>query len=252
MDILTELASRVDQVEVLDVRREATSVTFEANELKGSQVEETSGIAVRVVADGRLGFAASSDPSATDRLVRNVIESARYGPEIPIAFPAPSDAPEVTTYDDAIADLPISRLVEIGHEIIDLIRQVEPEVRIDVTLTRGIEHTSIRNQAGTDIAFRRSPLSISCDVSRVREDDVLLAHRLSGTTVWDDDVLRIARDLAARLELARRRAEDRQRPGRAARARQARCDHPLSEDARALCPRGRACPGHAARRRTER
>ena len=90
MDILKQLKAQADQVEVVEIQREATSVSYESNRLKSSQVEETSGIAVRVVKDGQLGFAATSDTDATAKLVDNVLESAAYGDKIPLVFPSPA------------------------------------------------------------------------------------------------------------------------------------------------------------------
>src|SRR5512143_3576095 len=57
MDLLNYLKSEAEQVEGAEMGIEATSIEFEANKLKGSTVEETSGTAVRVVRHGRLGFA---------------------------------------------------------------------------------------------------------------------------------------------------------------------------------------------------
>ena len=144
---------------------------------------------MRVVKDGKLGFAASSDESALDKLIANALESAAYGDEVSIAFPAPQPAADVATYDQTIIDLPIARLVEIGQEIIDSILQIEPDARVDVELQRGIQHLSIRNQAGTQVSFQRSPLSISTDVSRVKGDDVLMIFDVMGTTLWQEDYM---------------------------------------------------------------
>ena len=79
MDILKQLQAQADQVEVVHMQSESTKVSFEANKLKSSQVEETRGTAVRLVKDGRLGFAASSDESAMAKLVSNALESAEIG-----------------------------------------------------------------------------------------------------------------------------------------------------------------------------
>ena len=207
MDILKRLMSQADQVEVLDVWSESTTVGFESNKLKSSQVEETRGVAVRVVKDGRLGFAASSDKSATEKLVTNVLESAAYGDEIPLTFPSPQSAPKVTTFDQRITDLSIPRMVEIGQEMVDLILQVEPEARINVELERGVERLSIRNGAGTEVLFKRSPLSIVFDISRVKKDDVLLMFDIIGTTIWEKDYPAVARRLGEKLELAKKSAD---------------------------------------------
>jgi PmbA protein len=205
-DMLTKLAAQADQVEVLDVRSESTTVSFEANRLKASQVKETMGTAVRVVVDGRLGFAASSDASAAGKLVANALESAAYGDAIPMSFPGPQPAPQVTTFDPTIADLPISRLAEIGQEIVDFFLQIEPDVQVNVELERGVQQVSLRNQAGTEVLFKLSPLSVSFDISRIRGDDVLLMYDIMGTTIWEEDYMAFARRLGDKLELAKREA----------------------------------------------
>jgi PmbA protein len=203
MDILTELRAQAEQVEVVHMQNEATSVEFEANRFKTSKVEETSGMAVRVVRNGLLGFSASSDETAVDRLLANALESAAFGDKVPINFPAPQAASQVKVFDPAIPGLPVARLVEIGQEIVDLILSVEPAVQINVSLNRGLQHTTIRNQAGTEVSFKRSPLSISAEVNRIEGDDVLFLYDMAGTTTWAEDYLAFARRLADKLELVR-------------------------------------------------
>jgi PmbA protein len=206
MDILHKLASQAEQVEVVQVQGESTKVGFEANRLKSSQVEETRGIAVRVVKDGRLGFAASSDQSRMDKLASNALESAAFGDRLPIAFPPAQPGPEVVTFDPSIVELPIPRLVEIGQEILDILLQVEPEGQVYIELERGVHHLSLQNGQGTAIAFQNSPLSLSFELVRIEGDDVLWVFDVVGTTVWEDDYLASVRKAADKLELAKRSA----------------------------------------------
>jgi PmbA protein len=203
MNILKQLQTQAEQVEVVEMQNEATTIEFEANRFKTSKVEETSGIAARVVRNGRLGFSACSDENALDRLVINVLESATFGDEVPITFPAPQVALPIMTFDPAIPELPVARLVEIGQEIVDLVLSVEPEARINVSLTRRVQQIKIQNQAGVEASFRRSPLSIGAEVDRIQGDDVLILYDMLGTTAWDDDYLAFARRLVEKLELAR-------------------------------------------------
>lgn len=207
MKILEELSAQAEQVEVVEVRSENTSVGFEANRLKSSQVEESRGGALRVVKDGRLGFAASSDLSAMDKLVENLLESAAHGEVIPIRFPGAQPAAQVNVFDPHISEMPIPRMVEMGREAIALIRDVEPEAMVNLGLERGVQRLDLRNQAGASISFERSPFSISIEVSRVKGDDVLMVWDVVGTTIWDDDYLALARRTASKLKLAQRSAE---------------------------------------------
>lgn len=203
MDILKRLQNQAEQIEIVNVQSESATVEYEANQLKTSKVEQTQGVAMRVIRKGRLGFSASSDEKAVDKLITNVMESAAYGDQVPIKFPAPGPTPQVITYDQKVAEFPVPRLVEIGQEILDLLLPIEPEARINVSLNRGVQHLSIRNQAGTDVTFQRSPLSIAVELSSVKGDDILILFDETGTTVWEDDYLAFARRLGAKLELAR-------------------------------------------------
>lgn len=203
MDILKQLQQRAEQFEVVSLQSESTTVKFESNRLKASEVEETKGMAVRVIKNGRLGFAASSDASATKQLVKNAIESSLYGAAVPLNFPPAQIASAVKTFDATVANLPIPRLVEIGKEIVALFLQIEPEARVNVTLERGINRFNIRNQTGTDVSYQRSPLSISVMVNYIQRDDVLIMFDVTGTTVWQDNYMAFARRLAEKFTLAR-------------------------------------------------
>ncbi len=203
MDILTLLKKQAEQVEVLSLVNEKTTVEYEANHLKTCTVAETKGTAVRVIRKGQLGFAASSDSSAMDKLAANALESAAYGDKAPFSFPEPRPGPIVRTFDKAVADLPIARLVEIGREMLDLILPVEAEARCNISMERSLFSASIRNQKGLDVSFETSPLSISLEIDRIDADDVLILFDQVGTTVWQDNYLDLTRRLVENLKKAR-------------------------------------------------
>ncbi len=207
MELLEQLRSRAEQVEVVEIQAESTLVNFESNRLKGSQVEETRGTAIRVVRGGKLGFAASSDPTAQARLVSNALESAEYGESLPIHFPAARPGPKVFTFDPVIRDLPTSRLVEMGREMVAAIVKVEPAARVTVKLERRVEYMTLDNQSGAHVAYDKTSLSIFMETDLIQGDDVLLLESQTGTTVWDEGYLEIARQQVELLEQARRRAE---------------------------------------------
>jgi PmbA protein len=204
MDILTELKKESEQVEVMALQSERTTVEYEANQLKTCTITETKGTAVRVIRKGRLGFAASSDAQAMEKLAVNALESAAYGDEATFSFPEARPAPTVCTFDQVIADLSIPRLVEIGREILDLVLQVEPEARCNISLERNLVSANIRNQTGLDIAFKTTPLGLGFEIDRVEGDDILILYDQFGTTLWNENYLEFARRLVKKLEQARR------------------------------------------------
>jgi PmbA protein len=203
MDILTQLKQQAEQVEVLELQNEKTTVEYEANQLKTCTVAETKGTAVRVIRKGQLGFSASTDLTAMDKLAANALESAAYGDPAPFSFPGQEPAAAVRTFDPQIAELPIPRLVEMGKEILDLILPVEPIARCNLALERSLVNASIRNDKGLDVSFKTSPFSLGIEIDRIEGDDVLILFDQLGTTLWDDDYLAFARRLVEQLKLAR-------------------------------------------------
>jgi PmbA protein len=203
MDILTQLKQQAEQVEVMSLQNEKTTVEYEANQLKTCTVAETKGTAVRVIRKGQLGFAASTDDAAMDKLAANALESATYGDKALFSFPGSESAPIVRTYDKAVADLSIAQLAEIGREMLDLILPIEPNARCNITLERSLVSASIRNQKGLDVSFKTSPLSIGLEIDRIEGDDVLILYDQLGTTVWEEDYLDFARRLVEKLKKAR-------------------------------------------------
>jgi len=203
MDILTQLKKQAEQVEVLNLQIEKTTVEYEANQLKTCTVAETKGTAVRVIRKGQLGFAASSDDTAMDKLAANALESATYGDKVPFSFPDSKPASIVRTFDKAIADLPIGRLVEVGKEILDLVLPLDPNARCNVSLERSVLSANIRNQKGLDVSLKTSPLSMGLEIDRIEGDDVLILYDQLGTTLWDKDYLAFVHRLVENFKMAR-------------------------------------------------
>jgi len=203
MDILNQLKKQAEQVEVLSLQNEKTTVEYEANQLKNCSVAETKGTAVRVIRKGLLGFAASSDETAMDKLATYALESATYGDKAQFSFPDTKPAPIVRTFDKVVADLSIGRLAEIGQEILDLVLTVEPEARCNISLERAIVSASIRNQKDLDVTFKTSPLSLGLEIDRIEGDDVLIVFDQFGTTVWEKDYMDFAHRLVEKLIKAR-------------------------------------------------
>ena len=106
-----ELASKTaDQAEVYAITSETTLVSFEANRLKSLQTRETRGLALRLIKDGRLGFASVTRLDSPRALVESALEVAPFGAEARFEFPAEDAASKVQIYDPALADLTVEYL----------------------------------------------------------------------------------------------------------------------------------------------
>ncbi len=204
MDILTQLKKQSEQVEVLELQSEKTTVEFEANKLKSCTISQTNGTAARVIRKGKLGFSATTDAGALDKLAVNTLESAAYGDEVHFSFADSKPAKIIRTFDKTISELPVERLVEMGKEILDLILPIDPDVRCNVGIERETNSARIRNHKGLDVSFNSTPLSLGFEIDRVEGDDILIVYDQQGTTIWESDYLAFAKKLVEKLQKARR------------------------------------------------
>ncbi|MEA3407845.1 MAG: TldD/PmbA family protein [Chloroflexota bacterium] len=207
MDLLSTLQKRTEQAEVYTIERESTTVSFEANEMKTATTEETQGVALRGVVDGKLGFTAASGQAEVSELVANLLASARYGDEVPIVFPEKTPGAEVETYDPALAQIPMARFVEIGREVVDALRSVDADAKVDVDVERSVGRFTLRNSAGNELSQQLSRFSVQMSLERVRGDDVLMVY----DSVHD---ISLTEDYRQALERLREKVERAKRPAR--------------------------------------
>jgi PmbA protein len=206
MTLFERLSQRVDQAEVFALTSESVQVGFEANVLKSARVEERRGIALRAIVNGRLGFAASSDVTAEERLLENVLTSAQYGDPAPFTLPEPAPGPQVEVYDETVAGLDVADLVGLGQELMAIVHEVDAQVHVKLDIERSVRRAVVRNSQGTEVEQIRSPLSIGLMIERVRGDDVLVLYDYWSATSLEEPPEVFVQGIAHKLKLAERPA----------------------------------------------
>ena len=108
MEEILELAKKVaEAAEVFSIASEETQVRFESNRLKQLQTNQSTSVALRIVKNGRVGYATASGEADPRTLVDAAVETAEFGMEAKFAFPGATAFPPVDIYDDAVKDVPI-------------------------------------------------------------------------------------------------------------------------------------------------
>jgi len=195
------------QAEVYAVESEETPVRFEANRLKELNSRHSSGVAVRVIVDGRIGFASSTRPGDIEDVARAAVETAPFGPEAHLAFPSNGAAPDVDVFDPATQDLSVDSMIETGQALVDAARGVEPELLCDASVRRAVATATIANSNGGHFTYRGTSFMAWLHGTLVRGTDMLFVgdgDASCGTTLAIDT---IKASVERQIEHARRTAE---------------------------------------------
>ena len=180
---------------------------FEAGRLKECVRGQEAGINLRIIQDGRVGLAGTTDLTGQDTapdLIARARASAEQGERCDLALPSRQPAPEVRTFVAAAAAIGIDALAALGRLVVEQLQRHGWQVNASVERT--VEATRIISSAGQDISYRATGVSVSADVTRVAGDDVLMAydHAAEAGIPPDAELDRVVRSIVTRIERAER------------------------------------------------
>ncbi|MCL6613655.1 MAG: TldD/PmbA family protein [Firmicutes bacterium] len=148
-EILACARRRGVEAEVFASSSRETTVQFENNRLKRVETSERSGMAVRVIDAGRLGFATSSLPANPVRLLEEAIATAEFGKKVGFSFPqGPLRQEAVAIFDEEVAEIGPEDLAALGEELIAPLRQAAPKFKAMAALGATRAKIALANTAG--------------------------------------------------------------------------------------------------------
>jgi len=184
--LIERLAARVDQGEVYRIRSRTVPIQFTSGHLDSIKTNETEGMALRVIADGKLGFATTTDMEDQNTLIDAAVAASAFGDTVDFRFPE-TDAPTpVSVYDPAIAALSEEEMITLGDHLISRLTKLDSEVDINISLAKSIERVSIENTSDRQLEDKRTLFSVSLEVSKAREGDIFILSDSASVRRFDD------------------------------------------------------------------
>jgi PmbA protein len=204
MEEILQVASKVaEEAEVFWVSSEQTPVHFEANRLKGIDSKQSSSVSVRLIKNGRLGYAAASGEIDPKLLVSYAAETAEFGSPAKFSFPGKSAFPPVQVLDPEAEKVGLPEMVELGQRLIDPILKKSPGIICEAGVSKESVSVKIANSRGGFAEYKKTGFGLGVGGTLVRDTDMLFVgegqescHPLRDTKSITEIVLR-------QLELAR-------------------------------------------------
>ncbi len=158
MEHILELAQKKAQkAEIFRITKNAAPACFYAGKLAALEGEQSESIGLRVIVDGKLGFSSTTHPNDVEGLVQRAVESAAFGPTVHLDFPHDiAHFGQGACYDARVEKLSLSELVNMGEEMVGIVRSEFPEVNLEVEISREILKTSIMNTNGGSASYEKT------------------------------------------------------------------------------------------------
>jgi PmbA protein len=195
-EILAKAKKTVQEAEVFQVSSEETTVRFEANKLKQLQTSQSTSVALRVVKNGRIGYATTTGIEKKDQLVNNAVETAEFGSEAKFTLPGKAVYPKVDVYDAAVNNVSIKDMTGLGEDMISAVTKSTKGIMCEGGVSRGSITVRLLNSRGGAAEFKKSFFSMSLEGTVVNGSDMLFVgesdsscHPISSTKKIIDTVL---------------------------------------------------------------
>ncbi len=205
-NILAQAKKVAEEAEVFMVSLEETPVQFEANRLKQLQTKQSTSVALRIVRQGRIGYAATTELDNSQSLVSNAVETARFGMPAKFELPSLDSYPQVEVYDPDIESVSIEQMIKLGEELIATITSHTPDIVCEAGVTKSVVSVHLINSRGGQANYRKSIFSLGIEGSLIRDTDMLFVGESQSSCHPLTESKAVAEVVLWQLELAKERA----------------------------------------------
>jgi PmbA protein len=207
MEEILKLASKVtEQAEVFEISSDETPVHFEANRLKAIQSKESSSISLRIIKNGRLGYAAASGQVDKQKLVDTALETAQFGMPAKFDFPSINKFPDVDILDSKVEAITIKEMIGLGQAMIDPVLQSTPGILCEAGVSRDTLSLKIMNSRGGQAKYKKTLFGIGVGGTLIRDTDMLFVGESQESCHPITDISTVTSVVLRQLEMAKNTA----------------------------------------------
>ncbi len=201
--ILKEAKKVAEEAEVFCYTSEDTPVQFEANRLKHVQNKQSTSVALRIIKDGKIGYATSTNLKESRKIVNSALETAEFGMKAEFEFPPAESYPQVVTYDPAIRKITVEEMTDLGEKMISVLRENTPELQCEASISKASMSVRLINSRGGQSEYRKSIFSLGVEGQLIRGTDMLFVGEGQSSCHPISDISGITDVVLQQLEFSR-------------------------------------------------
>ncbi len=202
-EILARARKVAEQAEVFQFVSQRTPVKFEANLLKQIQTKENTATALRLIKDGKTGFAQVAGPVDPETLVNMALETCEFGATAKFNFPGLNSYRQIEIYDPQIEKVTVDEMVQIGEQLIAAVRQQSPEILCEASVGKGTASVHILNSNGGQASYEKSFFSMGIEGIIIDGSEMLFVGDSQSSCHPILDFKNLAEEVILQLELAK-------------------------------------------------
>ncbi|HBB35724.1 MAG TPA: TldD/PmbA family protein [Cyanobacteria bacterium UBA8803] len=148
-------------------------VEFENNRLKSLSTRAIQGVALRVICQGRLGFASSTDLTRLEDLIAAAVQTSESGDRTELEF---ATGLQLTAPKTNYRPPPTQEFVARGERLIEQVRAYNPDILVNIKFN--IRSSSVKIATSNNVSAQRSSQILSASLlgNLIKGEDFLKAY----------------------------------------------------------------------------
>ena len=171
--IIQSLKRKGIKSEIIYEKSIKTTVKFKTDFPYSISVKEEEGYGIRVISNGKLGFSSTNSEKRLKETADNAVHLSKYGEPAFFDFPSLSSYSSLKVTNKKIENLSSSKLLEIGREIVDTIKTIDEEMKVDITLVNTKWERNLKNSSGLSLLFKKSAFYLFVSFLRVTDEGLV-------------------------------------------------------------------------------
>ncbi|MFC2036053.1 TldD/PmbA family protein [Chloroflexota bacterium] len=204
-ELLAKTKKVAEEGEVFMLSSEESIIQFETNRLKHIQSKQSTSVALRIVRQGRIGYATATELDSQN-LVDAAVETAQFGMAAKFVLPPLTPYPSVEVLDPYVESVSTEAMVRLGEELITTIRDHTPNLLCEAAVTKSIISVRIINSRGGQVNYKQSIFNLSIEGQLIRNTDMLFVSESQSSCHPIPEPNTVAKGVLWQLELAKNQA----------------------------------------------
>jgi PmbA protein len=208
MERILALARKVaKEAEVFEISSEETQVRFEANRLKQMQTNQSTSVALRIIKDGRVGYATTTGTADGQQLVKDAVETAAFGSEVKFKLPDDTRYPKVNIYDSAVLEVSIKEMVSLGEAMIAAVTAHTKGIMCEAGISRSVITVRLINSRGGQAEYKKSFFGLDIEGNLIEGTDMLFVGDSESSCHPLSDHKKVTDIVVKQLDMAKNKAK---------------------------------------------
>ncbi|MDD2332726.1 MAG: TldD/PmbA family protein [Candidatus Cloacimonetes bacterium] len=160
MDKLIKMAlEQAEQAEVYYTEESSDGISFNDGKLDKADSSLSSGLSLRLIKDGKVGFAHTRNLLDPAKMVKQAMISQENGMEVKFSFPKPTPVRSFDSYDPSLENISKKDLIQKGQELISYVK-ARSDAQINLNIWYSTGKVQISNSQGTDLSRLESSFGV--------------------------------------------------------------------------------------------